>query len=175
MTKFDNIYEIAADNYGLVTAAQASLEGVKTSEIARYAQRGWLEKIGRGLYRVARYIPTPYDSYAESVALVGPEAYLFGESVIAMHNLAPTNPKTVWVASPKRVRKKLPGRVSLVKEQDGKSATFYEGIPSQSVYDAILSCKGKLMTERLLQASENAHEQGLITKMQFESLEKELL
>ena len=93
MSYYDDIYEVAADDYGLVSSATAQKMGVPAIELVKLAKRGRLIHVGRGLYRLARYVPTPYDSYAEAVALVGPEAYLFGESVIAMHGLAPTNPK----------------------------------------------------------------------------------
>lgn len=174
MTRFDDIYEIAADNYGLVTAAEAADAGAATSEVARYVRAGWLEKVGRGVYRLARYVPTPYDGYAEAVALVGPGSYLYGESVLAMHGLCPTNPKRTLVATPKRVRKELPSGIEVVQRPEGEAVTAYEGIPSQSVRDAIRSCEGKLMTERLRQAAGSAQRNGLITRRQHEELAEEL-
>lgn len=38
---------------------------------------------------------------------MGADAYLYGESVLAMFSLCPTNPTKVFVATPKRVRRKL--------------------------------------------------------------------
>lgn len=174
MTKFDDIYETAADNYGIVTAAEAADEGAATSEVSRWVRAGWLDKVGRGVYRLTRYVPTPYDSYAAAVALVGPGSYLYGESVLAMHGLAPTNPKRILVAIPKRVRKRLPDGIEVVRVPAGATVTAYEGIPSQSVQDAILACKGKLMGERLRQAVGNAQRDGLITKAQHDELMEEL-
>lgn len=174
MTRFDDIYEIAADNYGLVTAAEVASAGAATSEVARYVRQGQLVRVGRGVYRLARYVPTPYDGYAEAVALVGPGSYLYGESVLAMHGLAPTNPKRVCVATPRRVRKELPDSVEVTQKPGGKPTAVYEGIPSQSVADAIRSCKGRLMAERLRQATEGARRGGLVTKEQHEQLMEEL-
>lgn len=174
MTRFDDIYEIAADNYGLVTAAEAASTGAATSEVARWVRAGWLEKVGRGVYRLARYVPTPYDGYAEAVALVGPGSYLYGESVLAMHDLAPTNPKRIYVATPKRVRRELSSGIDVVQRPSGEPTTVYEGIPSQSVYDAIRSCEGSLMGGRLRQATENARRNGLLTRNQHERLMEEL-
>ena len=86
MTQFDKIYEVAADNYGLVTYAEACEEGVTGAELHRYVKDGRLKRIGLGLYKLTRYIPTINDPYAEAVALVGTGAYLYGESVIATKN-----------------------------------------------------------------------------------------
>lgn len=64
MAHFDDIYDIAADGYGIITAAQAR----EASAACTSSRAGW---------------PTPYDAYAEAVALVGGGAYLHGESVLA--------------------------------------------------------------------------------------------
>lgn len=172
MATFDDIYEIAADNYGLVTAAEAAGAGAATSEVARWVRQGRLVRVWRGVYRLAHYIPTPYDGYAEAVAIVGPGAYLFGESVIALHGLAPTNPKVTHVATPRRVRRELPDSIAVTPAPPGGAVTAYEGIPSQGVFDSILACRGRLMRERLVQAADAALGRGLITREQRDALEK---
>lgn len=162
MTIYDNIYEIAADNYGLVTSAEAKEAGASDKELSRIAKDGRLARIGYGVYRIKHWVPTEYDIFAESVALVGPGAYLFGESVIAMHALASTNPARVFVATPNRVRRSLPASIKVVRRPDCGDATEYEGIPSQTIAAAILSCRGTMMTSRLADATRRARELGLI-------------
>ena len=81
MTHFDDIYEIAADNYGLVTFAEAREAGATGGELGRWVAQGRLERRGRGTYRLVRRTPTPYDRYAEAVALVGPGSVVWGDSV----------------------------------------------------------------------------------------------
>lgn len=55
----------------------------------QYAKRGRVEKVGHGLYRLAKWVPGSNGPYAWAVAAVGPDAVLCGESVIAMLELAP--------------------------------------------------------------------------------------
>ena len=93
-------------------------------------------------------VPTPRDVFAEAVALVGDEGFLWGESVLSMHALALVDPRAVTVATPKRIRRKLPAWVKTVPAPENAKTTFYEGIPSQCVADAIEACKGSVMTER---------------------------
>lgn len=174
MTKYDDIYELAADNYGLITSAQARAIGVTNNELVQYAQRGKVERVGQGLYRITHYVPTPYDSYAEAVALVGPGAYLYGESVIAMHELAPTNPSYMHVATPNRVRRKLPSYMKVFHIPEGGKITLYEGIPSQTVADAIYSCRGRIMDERLRDATLKARAKGYLTRAEEQELLEEL-
>ena len=173
MTHFDDIYELAADNYGLITSAEAKSLGVAKSELNRWVGMGRLLKRGQGVYKLVRYVPTEYDRYAEAVALVGDGSFLFGEAVLAMHGLALANPRRISVGTTKRVRRELPEWVQPVT-MSGKTVTSYEGIPSQSLAEAILECRGMVMGERLKSAVEDARREGLITKDEFEHLRKEL-
>ena len=43
------------------------------------------------------------------------------------------------------------------------NVTEYEGIPSQSVFEAILVCRNVIMTERLIEAVHEAERQELIS------------
>ncbi len=162
MTIYDDIYEIAADNYGLVTSAEAKGAGASDKELSRIAKDGRLTRIGYGVYRIKHWVPTELDPYAEAVALVGLGAYLYGESVIAMHALAPTNPGRIHVATPNRVRRSLPSSIEVVRRPDCGDTTEYEGIPSQTIPAAIRSCRGTMMMERLTDATRRARELGLI-------------
>lgn len=83
MAHFDDIYDIAADGYGIITAAQAREADAAPSELNRWCAYVATSGCGHGVYKLARWVPTPYDAYAEAVALVGGGAYLHCESVIA--------------------------------------------------------------------------------------------
>lgn len=174
MKHFDEIYEIAADGYGIVTASQAREAGVTSGEMRRWCTDGKLVRRGHGVYKVARWVPTPLDPFAEAVALVGDGSFLWGESVLSMHGLALVDPRSVSVATPKRVRRKLPDWVKTVPAPKGASTTFYEGIPSQRVADAIKACEGSVMGERLAEAAKRARAEGLVTSGEYEDLMKEL-
>jgi len=172
MTYFEDIYEFAADNYGLITSTEAKALGVSDKEMSALAKRGRLIRRGYGVYKLAQYIPTSNDAYAEAVALIGPDAYLYGESVIAMLGLAPTNPARLYVATPVRIRRRLPEHIVVVKAHD--TAIHYEGIPSQSVPDAINACRKIMMPERLEEAINEARRQGYIADAQKTELHKSL-
>lgn len=174
MTHFDEIYEIAADGYGIVTASQAREAGVTTGEMRRWRADGRLVRRGHGVYKVARWVPTHLDAFAEAVALVGDGSYLWGESVLSMHGPALVDPRSMFVATPRRVRRKLPDWVKTVPAPKGASTTFYEGIPSQRVVDAIVTCEGSVMGERLAEAAKRAHAEGLVTSGEYENLMREL-
>jgi predicted transcriptional regulator of viral defense system len=174
MTNYERIYEFAADNYGLITSAQAKSIGIPNIELVKLAQRGRLERIGHGLYRIRHYTPTPLDQYAEAVMFVGPDAFIFGESVLAMLGLALVNPTVITVATPTTVRKKLPEHIEAIRVQKARNVVQHDGIPMQNLADAIRTCRSSVMTERLLDSVEDARIQGFITAKETEQLKKEL-
>jgi len=158
------IYEYAVDNYGLITSSQARAIGIPTIELVKLAHRGRLLRLGYGIYKIAQYVPTPLDKYAEAVAFAGEGAYISGESVLAMHNLAFVNPSVIFITVPHKIRKKLPVYVRCIAQKNQNQITAYEGIPSQSVFDAIMECQKTVMSQRLKDAIREAKIHGLITE-----------
>jgi len=174
MTYYDDIFEVASENFGLITTAQAREMGIAKDELGKLHLRGKLERIGHGVYRIRHHVPSALDAYADAVALVGPEAYVLGESVLAMHNLASVNPDKIHVGTTKRVRKRLPAHIKAVQRQVGDRTAVYDGIRCMTVADAIRYCKGKVMPERLVEALRDGAGEGLVTKRELDTISKEL-
>jgi len=173
MTHWESIYETAIDNYGLITTAQAGEQGVNPAELLRWVKTGRLTKRGHGVFRLSQYVPTDYDYYAEALAFVGDGAAIFGESVLAMQNLALVNPPKIAVATSARLRKKLPEWVYVVPRAVVAHPIAYQGIPCQPTVDAILQCRATVPAERLEAAAVDARRQGLITSKEERLLKKE--
>jgi predicted transcriptional regulator of viral defense system len=174
MTNYEEIYEHAADNYGLITSAEAKDMGIPAIELVKLAHRGRLVRVGQGVYRIHHYIPNPLDRYAEAIAIVGKDAFIYGESVLAMHGLALVNPRKITIATRERVRKKLPAYIEALKINTTEPVVRHEGIPSQSVSGAIRTCHGMVMTERLLDAVTDARNRGLVNDQEAKELAREL-
>lgn len=174
MSHFDELYEIAADNYGVITYAEAHDAGIEGTELSRWTESGRLVKLGHGVYRLARWVPTGNERYAEAIALVGSGAVLWGESVLALLGLAYVNPGVVHVAPARRVRRNLPAWVR-VTVRPVREKEVYEGIACQELGEAILACKGRVLTGRLLEAADEARRQGYIGKSEHERVKEGLV
>lgn len=174
MTYYDDIYERAVDENYLITTAEAREIGVPAIELAKLAHRGRLDYLGNGVYRLARFVPSATDPYAVAVKRLGKGAFLHGESVIALLDLAPTNPARIYVATPTRVRRTLPEDLYVIKVPEGAAATRYEGIPCQPVADALRSCASTMMPERIREAAEAALAQGYLPKSDHDALLEEI-
>lgn len=149
MTAYNRIFEEAIENYGLITTSTARRMGIVPGTLVDLARRGRLTRLGQGVYQLVQYSPNVNDPYAQAVALVGNGAYLYGESVIALLNLAPTDPNRIYVATASRVRKNLSDGIVVCKAYAGYKPILIEGILSQKVADAIISAKATMPADRL--------------------------
>lgn len=168
------VRELAMDQYGYVTTKDAADAGVPAGELPKLAARGGLENIAYGLYRVADVPATAFDQFAEALARVGEGAYLHGESVLALWGLADVNPRHVKVAVPRRARPKLPAFIELTRAAGDPHTTVYEGLAAQPAADAILECRGRIETERLLEAAKQARAEGLLTTAEWQRVREGL-
>lgn len=164
----DIVREIAYGNHGFVTTRQAAEAGVPPAELPKLAEHSGLESVSYGLYRVTDLPPGDLDQYAEAVLRAPEGAYLWGESVLALHGgLADVNPKQVTVAVTRRTRSNFPPFMRVVRVAEGEPTTWYEGIASQSVAGAILACRGGIEPSRLRAAAEEARAEGLLTTAEW--------
>jgi predicted transcriptional regulator of viral defense system len=169
------VREIALDQYGYVTTRDAAEVGVPAVELRKLAARGALTNVAYGLYRLTDARPTEYDQFAEALLRVGDGAYLRGDAVLALHQLALANPRRIRVGAPRRVRATLPAFVDLREEEmPEEDLTVYEGLRSTTVARALFDCRGQVMTERLLDAAKQAKAEGLLTGREYARVRRAL-
>jgi hypothetical protein len=167
--------ERALDRYGYVTTRDAVDLGVPAVELRKLHQRGGLAHVGHGLYRFEDIPPTSKDEFMEAVLRVGEEAVLAGDAVLALHELGLAHPRRIRVATPRRVRRRLPSFIEVEQREVPRAdQTTYEGIPAMTVAEAVRDCGGLLMPERLIEAVTEAVEAGLIRKAVANRLLEEL-
>ena len=169
------LHGAAQDHFGFVTTEMAAELGVPGVELRKLAARGGLTNVAYGVYRFDDVPVGDLDQFMEAVLQVGPDAFLTGETVLAMHDLALVNPTKVRVGVQKRVRAKLPPHIDLVRmtvpEED---LVEYEGIPSTTVERALRDCIGRVMPDRLLEAVERARIEGLLLGPRADRLRAEI-
>lgn len=174
MTKIDDIYD-AVDDFGLITSAEARELGVSNAELVQLARRGKLQRVSRGVYRMPVWPYQEAAPYAIAVKSAGPDAYLYGESVVALLGLAPIDPGRMWIASPGRVRRNLGEGVRLMERQPSNARVErYEGVPSQYAMNAIRESAGTMGRARALHAAEEAVHRGYITRSEQHELSERL-
>ena len=169
MTYRETLRELSYDTHGVVTLRDAADAGVPAVEVRKLASRGALERRGKGVYRMTEAPHSSLDEFAEAVALVGPDAVLADEAVLAALNLGQVNLRRIKVATGRRVRHELPPTVEVVHRRvDDRDRRDIDGIPSMSVAAALLSARDKVLPERLVDAVRKATARELISEREAE-------
>lgn len=173
MAKIDDIYD-ALDDYGLVTSAEGRGLGVSDAELVQLAARGRLVRVARGVYRAPVWPYQEKAPYAVAVRAAGDGAYLYGESVVALLELCPTDPRVIWVAVPKRTRRDLGEGVRFVWRRRPDHVAFYDGIACQEIVGAIRAAARTLGPTRAVEAARRANERGYVTAAELVAIEEEV-
>lgn len=173
MAHYDEIEKLASDGHGYFTASAARRAGIRSCELDRWVKSGRIEKSTRGVYRVANYPPSEIEPYALAVLAVGDKAAIYGESVLGMLNLIPTNPTWIYVATPTRTRRNVGDGIKVVMARVGVIEK-HDGIPMQSVADAIRVTRGSVRLDRRIRAAKEGFRQGYILEPEYRKLNKEL-
>lgn len=159
------LWDFALDNHGYVTTQDARELGVPRIELAKLAARSKLTNVSYGLYRFEDAPTSRFDQYHEAVLRVGPGAHLTRDAVLSLHELALVNPQRIRVGVPRRHRAAVPEWIEVVRERiPAADLTTYDRIASVTVARALIDCRELVMTERLLQALDEATRRGLVRR-----------
>lgn len=85
---------------GLVRTQEAQAVGIPRVVLSRLAARGVLERVDRGLYRLAD-APPPQDESLVAVAARAPQAVFCLLTALQFHELTSQLPRQVWIAMPR--------------------------------------------------------------------------
>ncbi|MCO4098617.1 MAG: hypothetical protein HEQ38_04265 [Gemmatimonas sp.] len=180
----DELYPIAEAQLGYFTASQASEIGLNTANLAQLANRGVLERVSRGVYRLSRYPNTALDSLME--AMLWPQAksgapigVISHESALAYYGMSEVSPSRIHITVPMdaRLRRELPRHLTIhratlqpseVRKVDGILVTT----PERSLRDAAPAHLGRSL---LRQAIEDGTRSGHLTQSQAQRLADEML
>ncbi len=164
--------EVALLQYGYFTTRDAADLGITHNGINALVQWGGITRAAYGVYRFAyEDIPaTGREGYMEAVLAVGREAFLYADAVLALHDLALVNPVRIRVGTPLRVRKgTLSPTIEVVRVHvPPEDLGVYENIPTTTVARALLDCLGIVMTDRLIEAADDAADRGLLRRQDRE-------
>jgi predicted transcriptional regulator of viral defense system len=168
-SEFDELAKLADD--GLITAKQARDAGFTDSVLARLMQRGRLERMARGVYRIPQLGSDRFSQYREGVLWAqssqGPSIVALSmESALAAYGLSDVNPAAVHLTVPKatRLRRKRPEWVVIhAADLAANEVQVHEGLPVTTIERTIrdLTDIGTRI-DLLLQAIAGARREGFI-------------
>lgn len=144
LTYLERLREIALDQHGFVTAAQAVADGIPKTELPKLAARNRVERVAHGVYRIPQVPATPYDNWALAVLWTGAEeACLSHETALAAWDVSNVNPDRIHLTVSRNRRLRRAGGERYVVHQrdlDPSQRTWWEGIPITNLPTTIADC-----------------------------------
>lgn len=144
LTYLERLREVALDQHGFVTTAQAVADGIPKTELPKLASRGRIERVAHGVYRIPQVPTTPHDNWALAVLWTGvAEACLSHETALAAWDVSDVNPDRVHLTVGKHRRLRRAGGERYVIHQrdvDPGLRTWWEGIPITNLPTTIADC-----------------------------------
>ncbi len=178
MSRYRELLPRAVVQHGLLTPADAVAIGGSAHALVQLAQRGQLERVGRGIYRVPELAGDPLEQYQQALLYL-PAAVLSHDTALDLHDLCDINPVAVHVTVPRglRVRTALPAWLTLHRRdlEEGET-TWHEGLaivtPARAILDGIEANVGPRFVE---EAREAAARRGLLSTGDERAIERAVL
>ena len=175
---YNTVYEIALDQFGYFTTAQARRQGVTTQAIFMMVKRGTIERRSHSVYRVKAIPPSPLDPYMDATLWPSKtQGVISHETALELFEISDVNPAKIHMTVRMKYRTHRDIPVSYVlhyTDLDPSDITSFEGIPITKPAKTIRDCRkthlGPALTK---QAIEDALRKGLITRAEAADLTAE--
>lgn len=148
------IYEIAEDQMGYVTSAQAEAAGIHPVLLVQLARRGRLQRVSRGVYRIVEFPAQPLEQYMHATLWPhGRRGVLSHETALSLYEISDIDPPKVHITIPAgvRVQREIPAH--LVVHQASLAPadiTRLEGMPITTPERTIRDCLAEHVGSALL-------------------------
>lgn len=178
------LYELAENQSGYFTAAQARAAGLHPVRLVQLERNEDIERLSRGVYRLARFPTSPIGQYME--ASLWPQVRrpelrgtISHESALALYDLSDVSPSKVHITLPPalRIRRAAPPQLVIhYANLDPKDVQIVEGIPVTTAERAIRDIHATHLGPALVrQAIEDGRRTGYLSSEQAVQLKRELL
>lgn len=180
-THLDALLDLASENDGFVTAESAAAAGISRRTLAGMAERGRLERVSRGVYRLVHAVPNQLSPYREAVLWAeshrGPRVALSHETALAILGLTDVNPSKIQLTVPPhaRLRRQQPARIAIHRaELEPEDVIEHEGLPVTSVARTVLDLAHSGNLRFASDAVVQARREGYISERESRRLANEL-
>jgi len=182
-TRMDELFALAEEQDGLFTSKEARSLGIQDSVLVRLRQRGRLERMSRGVYRIAHYPAERLTQYREAVlwaqASNGPERIaLSHETALLLYEISDVNPPRVNLTIPvsARMRRVHPKWIEIHRaDLATDDIQLHEGMPVTTVERSILDVLATShRSDFAREAITDALRKGLLNPAQAGALRKRL-
>lgn len=167
MTSIDTLREIALDQHGYATTAQAENAGITKYTLSKLASRKRINRVAYGVYSIPHLPTDRFDNLMLAVLWTGvDDAVISHESALDLYEVCDINPRVISVTIPKKQRIKRKGGegITLFHENlNPDQKGWRESIPTVKLSHAIKQCiDAGTATYLLEQAIAQGEEKGFL-------------
>jgi predicted transcriptional regulator of viral defense system len=180
-SRFEQLATLAEENDGLISSSQARIAGIADSVLVRMVQRGRLERVARGVYRMPHFPTDRFSQYREAVlwaqASRGPGSVaLSHETALVVYGISDANPASVHLTVPKtaRFRREKPKGIALhsAELREGDIQTI-EALPVTTIPKTISDLlEAGARADLVRQAISDAKREGFIDEREARRLRR---
>jgi predicted transcriptional regulator of viral defense system len=176
MKRRRGLAQLASDRNGVFTASAARSIGVTSSALAYHARTGAIERLGRGVYRLADYPSSPLERLVAAAAVLGPDAVVSHESALALYGVSDVAPSRLHFTVP-RARRYIATPASDVvihtttRPLASADVIQHEGFRATSLARSIVdSARAHAAPEQIVIALRESLRRGLLTRRELEAM-----
>jgi predicted transcriptional regulator of viral defense system len=177
---YARIYELAEPHHGYVTTADAEARGISRFALARMAERGVLERVFQGVYRLSHFPLSPVAQYME--ATLWPRSargVLSHDTALRVHEISDVNPTKIHLTIPPDVRthRTVP-RVYQLHHADlaPTEIDVIDELPVTTPVRTIRDCQARGLGPALVRAAiADGRRSGKLSRREADQLTREVL
>lgn len=167
------LYELAEQRAGYFTARQAAEAGVTRRALSGRSQRGDIERVSYGIYRLRDFPGHPFEDVAAACLWAGPDSAASHETALAVHGISDAMPASIHITVPRAFRGHRPGvtmhRAPLPDEQ----REVHDGVPVTTIARTLQDITVSSDPALVQQALEQAITRGALSRRQLRRLVRE--
>ncbi len=134
------LYQIAEDQAGYFSLAQAREIGLRRNQIYRELKRGKFEKANWGIYRFVQFPASRFEGIHIAVLSAGQQAVVGFQTALYVYDLSDIIPDEIHLILPATSSRRRPGIRVHTTQFNPEDVTHFEGLPITTVDKTIIDC-----------------------------------
>ncbi len=130
---YDQLYQIAEDQGGYFTSAQAGDAGYSWERLSNTVKAGRFVRVSRGVYRLAHFPGSRFEDFFIAWLRAGPTSVISHESALSVYGLSDVLPHEIHVIVPRTASRRRKGIRQHTNQLEGKDITSRDGLPITTV------------------------------------------
>lgn len=161
----DRLYQIAEEQAGYFTAAQAQEAGFSWERLSNSVKSGKFQRVVHGVYRLSRFPGSMHEDLFVAWLRTGPLSVISHESALSLYELSDVLPGEVHVIVPRTASRRRRGIRLHTNRLKPDEITTRSGLPVTTVARTLADVASTgIAEEQVRQAIQEALRRGLVSK-----------